>query len=53
MNLHEECLLRYLSNPTELSEYTELLKLNNNAILKGLDIGKTLAKNVKINYTNR
>lgn len=29
MNLHEECLLRYLQNPDELSYSTEVLKLNN------------------------
>lgn len=29
MNLHEQCLLRYLQNPDELSYYTEVLKLNN------------------------
>lgn len=29
MNLHEQCLLRYLQNPDELSYSTEVLKLNN------------------------
>ena len=29
MNLHEECLLKYLKNPNELSYSTEILKLNN------------------------
>lgn len=29
MNLHEECLLRYLQNPDELDYSTEVLKLNN------------------------
>ena len=29
MNLHEQCLLRYLKNPDELSYATEILKLNN------------------------
>lgn len=29
MNLHEECLLRYLQNPEELTYSTEVLKLNN------------------------
>ncbi len=29
MNLHEQCLLRYLQNPDELSYSTEILKLNN------------------------
>lgn len=29
MNLHEECLLKYLKNPDGLSYTTEILKLNN------------------------
>ncbi len=29
MNLHEECLLKYLINPDELTYSTEVLKLNN------------------------
>ena len=29
MNLHEECLLKYLQNPDELSYFTDILKLNN------------------------
>ncbi len=29
MNLHEQCLLRYLQNPDELEFSTEILKLNN------------------------
>ena len=29
MNLREECLLRYLQNPEELTYSTEVLKLNN------------------------
>lgn len=53
MNLHEECLLKYLSNPMSLSATTELLKLNNTVIEKSLTIGRTLAKGAKINYTNR
>lgn len=50
MNLHEQCLLRYLQNPEELSYSTEILKINNfilekQFILKnfsGSDIVKTL-----------
>ena len=53
MNLHEECLLKYLSNPLSLFSTTELLKLNNNILEKSSVITKTLAKGVKINYTNR
>jgi hypothetical protein len=29
MSLHEECLLKYLQNPDELSYFTDILKLNN------------------------
>ena len=36
MNLHEECLLKYLLNPQDLLNSTELLKLNNDLISKGL-----------------
>ncbi len=43
MNLHEECLLKYLQNPDELGYSTEILKLNNfilekQYILKNLNI---------------
>lgn len=34
MNLHEECLLKYLLNPLDLFNSTELLKLNNAMIEK-------------------
>ena len=36
MNLHEECLLKYLLNPSDLSNSTEMLKFNNSLIEKGL-----------------
>ena len=36
MNLHEECLLKYLLNPLDLVNSTELLKLNNDMIEKNL-----------------
>ena len=36
MNLHEECLLKYLLNPLDLFESTELLKMNNAMIEKNL-----------------
>ncbi|MDD3436047.1 MAG: hypothetical protein PHC64_02735 [Candidatus Gastranaerophilales bacterium] len=29
MNLHEECLLKYLKNPDDLAYSTDVLKLNN------------------------
>ena len=51
MNLHEECLLKYLSNPTNLLHTTELLKLNNSLIEKSLTSAhKRMGKMQKINY---
>ena len=53
MNLHEQCLLRYLQNPEELSYSTEILMVNNfilekQFILKNInnrDIVKKLSAN--------
>ena len=39
MNLHEECLLKYLINPLELFYTTELLK-NNNSIIEKCFVNK-------------
>ncbi len=51
MNLHEQCLLRYLTFPDELSYATEILKLNNK-ILEQKFVVKNLLANVSIvNYT--
>lgn len=51
MNLHEECLLKYLLNPLDLLKSTELLKINNSLIKKGMLSDKFLSQKVKINYT--
>ena len=51
MNLHEECLLKYLLNPLDLLKSTELLKINNTLIEKTVCVDKLLAKKTKINYT--
>lgn len=51
MNLHEECLLKFLLNPSDLFQSTELLKLNNTLIEKGNFAQNILAKTPKINYT--
>ncbi len=51
MNLHEECLLKYLLHPLDLMQSTEALKINNNLIEKNLFAEKILAKKAKINYT--
>ncbi len=51
MNLHEECLLKYLLNPADLFRSTELLKLNNDLIQKGTFKSSYFAKNGKVNCT--
>ena len=43
MNLHEECLLKYLLNPTDLFKSTELLKINNRLIQNSLRSRNILA----------
>lgn len=51
MNLHEQCLLRYLTHPDELSYNTEILKLNNK-ILEYRFVTKNILANVlSLNYT--
>lgn len=51
MNLHEQCLLRYLTHPDELSYNTEILKLNNK-ILEHRFVVKNILANVSLlNYT--
>lgn len=51
MNLHEECLLKYLINPLELFYTTELLRINNELLEKeGVNIKEFANKN-QVNYT--
>ncbi len=52
MNLHEQCLLRYLKNPDELSYSTEILKLNNFILEKRFLVKNFVAKSTRIHYTN-
>ncbi len=52
MNLHEQCLLRYLKNPDELSYSTEILKLNNFILEKRFLVKNFVAKSSRINYTD-
>lgn len=52
MNLHEQCLLRYLKNPDELSYSTEILKLNNIILEKRFLVKNFVAKSSNINYTD-
>ena len=53
MNLHEQCLLRYLQNPDELSYSTEILKLNNFILEKQFILKNFVAKSSTFNYTKR
>ena len=50
MNLHEECLLKYLLNPLDLMHSTEMLKLNNSVIEKSLVSNNSLLLKPNINY---
>lgn len=50
MNLHEECLLKYLINPLELFYVTEQLKQNNNLLSKDFDNFNEIAKHGEVNY---
>ena len=50
MNLHEECLLKYLINPLELFYTTELLKQSNSFIEQNIAENKEFANNCNINY---
>ncbi len=52
MNLHEQCLLRYLKNPDELLYSTEILKLNNIILEKRFLVKNFVAKSSNINYTD-
>ena len=51
MNLHEECLLKYLLNPLDLLKSTELLKINNTLIEETMRVDKLLVKKTEVHYT--
>lgn len=51
MNLHEECLLRYLKYPDELSYTTDILKLHNKILEEKFILKNILANFTMINYT--
>lgn len=51
MNLHEECLLKYLSNPLALSCSTEALIKNNKSLAEIMSLKSCIAKHGKISYT--
>ena len=51
MNLHEECLLKYLLNPSGLFQTLELLKLNNSIIEQELAGKINKHSKIKMRYT--
>lgn len=51
MNVHEECLLRYLKHPDELSYNTEILKINNSIMEQRFVVKNILANLALFNYT--
>lgn len=53
MNLHEECLLKYLKNPDELSYSTDVLKLNNQILEQHFLLENVLSKNLNFGYNNK
>ncbi len=51
MNLHEECLLKYLKYPDGISNATEILKLNNMIMEKKFTFKHIIAKLPIFKYT--
>ncbi len=51
MNLHEQCLLRYLTHPDKLSYSTEILKLYNKILEQKFIVKNILANISMLNYT--
>ena len=53
MNLHEECLLKYLKSPDELGYSTDILKLNNQILEQHFVLQNILSTNLNLIYNNR
>ena len=51
MNLHEECLLKYLKFPDEITTNTEILKLNNLIMEKKFMVKNFSSKLSQLNLT--
>ena len=51
MNLHEECLLKYLLNPMDLMKSTEELVFCNNVIKDSVNLEKLIHKQVKVKFS--
>ena len=52
MNIHEECLLKFLQKPDELSHSTDVLKVNNHIFEQSFINKVFLAKSLCISYTD-
>jgi len=52
MNLHEECLLKYLKTPDGISTTTEILKLNNHILEQKFILKNFVAKIPQLHYNN-
>lgn len=52
MNLHEECLLKYLKSPDGISTTTEILKLNNHILEQKFVLKNFVAKIPQLQYNN-
>lgn len=50
MNVNEECLLKYLKSPDELSYSTDILKLNNQILEQHFLLENILTKNLNLGY---
>ncbi len=53
MNLHEECLLKYLKSPDELSYSTDILKLNNKILEQHFLLENVLSKSLNLSYNSK
>lgn len=53
MNLHEECLLKYLKSPDELGYSTDILKINNEILEQHFLLENFLTKNLNLGYNNK
>lgn len=51
LNLHEECLLKFLLNPLDLADTTESLVQNNVLISRRILTNLNLVKPSKLSYT--
>lgn len=53
MNLNEECLLKFLKAPDELSCCSDILKLNNQILEQHFILENILSKNLNLVYNKK